>query len=116
MANIKPPKQETWVDYLICYALYALLLVGGVAVLILVVRPAILALIVTLLGNSQANRFVYLASMSLLGLGLFILVMAAESYLRNGIARQQLLTRFLKIAAPVIVAGILGGLVLALLG
>jgi hypothetical protein len=116
MAEIKSSKQATWVDYLVCYALYILLILGGVAALIMVVRPAILALIVALLGNSQANRIIYLASITLLGLGLFILIMAAEPYLRNGIERRQLLRRFIRIATPVIVAGILGALVLALVG
>jgi hypothetical protein len=116
MAEIKSSKQATWVDYLVCYVLYVLLILGGVAALIMVVRPAILALIVALLGNSQANRIIYLASMTLLGLGLFILIMAAEPYLRNGIERRQLLRRFIRIATPVIVASILGALVLALVG
>ena len=51
---------------------------------------AFLALITALMGQSQANRLVYLASVTLFGLGLFIFVMAAEPYLRNGLMRQQL--------------------------
>ena len=114
MANIQPKKQPTWLEYLACYGLYLLLIVGGAATLFLVMRPALLALIVMLLGQSRANRIVYLAAITLLGLGLFILVMAAEPYLRNGVARRQLLRRFIRLASPVVVAAILGLLILAI--
>jgi thiosulfate reductase cytochrome b subunit len=114
MAETQPTGRPTWLAYLACYALYALLIAGGIAILFLVVRPAVLALISALLGSSQANRIVYLASITLLGLGLFILVMAAEPYLRNGVERRQLLRRFIRIAAPVVIVGALGLLVLAI--
>jgi hypothetical protein len=42
--------------------------------------------------------------------------MAGEPYLRNGVARHQLLRRFFRLAAPVIVAAVLGLLVLAIAG
>ena len=116
MAETHPRKQPTWLEYLACYSLYILLIVGGAATLFLVLRPAVLALIVMLLGQSRANRIVYLAAITLLGLGLFILVMAAEPYLRRGLERQQLLPRFVRLAAPVVIAAVLGLLVLAIGG
>jgi hypothetical protein len=116
MADIRPNEQPTWLAYLACYVLYILLIVASVASLFLVVRPALLALIDMLLGESRANRIVYLGTITLLGLGLFILVMAGEPYLRNGVVRRQLLRRFIRLAAPVVVAAILGLLVLAIAG
>ena len=116
MADTRPTEEPTWLGYLACYALFVLLIVGGAATLFLVLRPALLALIDTLLGDSRANRIVYLGTITLLGLGLFILVMAGETYLRNGLARHQLLRRFIRLAAPVVLAAILGLLVLAFAG
>jgi hypothetical protein len=105
-----------WLKYLACYTLYIVLIAAGIVVLYWVVRPAILALLAALLGQSYANRIIFLSSMTLLGMGLFILVMAAEPYLRNGAARHQLLRRFVRLAAPVIIAAVLGLLVLATIG
>ena len=110
MAKIKP----TWRGYLACYALYIGLLIPGTIVVFLFWRNAILALLAAFLGRSQANRLIYLASMTLLGLGLFILVMAAEPYLRKGLERQQLLRRFRKLAIPLVIAGGLAVLVLTI--
>jgi hypothetical protein len=116
MTETRPKRKPTRLEYLACYALYFLLIVAGVATLFLVMRPAILALIAALLGQSRANRIVYLAAIALSGLGLFILVMTAEPYLRNGVERGQLARRFIRIAAPVVVAAILSLLVLATVG
>jgi hypothetical protein len=79
---------------------------------LLIWRNAILALLAAFMGRSQANRLIYLASMALLGLGLFILVMAAGPYLRSGLERQQLMRRFRKLAIPLVVAGALAVVVL----
>ena len=114
MADTQPNEQPTWLAYLACYTLYILLIIGGAATLFIVLRPALLALIDMLLGDSRANRIVYLGSITLLGLGLFILVMAGEPYLRNGVERHQLLRRFIRLAAPVVVAAVMGSLVLAI--
>jgi hypothetical protein len=116
MAETRSNKKPTWLEYVACYALYIALIVGGAGVLFLVVRPAILALITSLMGQSRANRIVYLGAITLFGLGLFILIMAAEPYLRNGLARRQLTRRFIRIAAPVVISGVLGMLVLMLTG
>jgi putative copper export protein len=53
--------------------------------------------------------------MALLGLGAFILVMAAGPYLRNGMERRQLMRRFRKLAIPLVIAGALALLVLTII-
>src|SRR5262245_57216267 len=116
MADTRPKEEPTWLGYLACYTLYVLLIVGGAATLFVVLRPALLVLIDVLLGNSRANRIVYLGTITLLGLGLFIIVMAGEPYLRTGLARHQLLRRFIRLAAPVATAAVLVLLVLPFVG
>jgi hypothetical protein len=108
MAKIRP----TWRGYLACYALYIGLIIPGAIAVLLIWRNAILALLAAFMGRSQANRLIYLASMALLGLGLFILVMAAGPYLRSGLERQQLMRRFRKLAIPLVIAGGLAVVVL----
>jgi hypothetical protein len=110
MAKIKP----TWRGYLACYALYIGLIIPGSIGVLLIWRNAVLALLAAFMGRSQANRLIYLASMALLGLGLFILVMAAGPYLRSGLERQQLMRRFQKLAMPLVFAGALAVLVLTI--
>jgi hypothetical protein len=51
----------------------------------------------------------------LLALALFILVMAAEPYLRGGIRRQRVVQRFARIAVPLGVVGIIGEVINLLL-
>ena len=114
MAEIGPSKRSVLLDYLLCYALYALLIICGVVVVFVIWRNAIVAMIAAFMGRSEANRIVYLGSMLLLGLGLFILVMAAEPYLRHGVERRQLLRRFGRLALPLLIAGGLGLLLLAI--
>jgi hypothetical protein len=58
---------------------------------------------------------IYLASMAVLGLGAFILVMAAEPYLRGGLHRQQLMRRFRKLAIPLVIVGAVALLVLTII-
>jgi hypothetical protein len=110
MVKIKP----TWRGYLACYALYIGLIIPGAIGVLLIWRNAVLALLAAFLGRSQANRLIYLASMALLGLSLFILVMAAGPYLRSGLERQQLMRRFRKLAIPLVIAGALAILVLTI--
>ena len=115
MAKTEPGKWPTLRGYLACYALYIGLLIPGTIVVLLIWRNAILALLEAFMGRSPANRLIYLASMVLLGLGAFILVIAAESYLRNGVAQRQLMRRFRKLAIPLVIAGVLALLVLTIL-
>ena len=114
MAKTESAKWPTLRGYLACYALYIGLIIPGTVTVFLMWRNAILALLAAFMARSQANRLIYLASMTLLGLGLFILVMAAGPYLRSGVERQQLLRRFRKLAIPLVIAGALGVLVLTI--
>lgn len=101
-------------DYLACYGLYGVLIALGFIVVFVIWRQAILALIAAFVGRSAANRLIYLGSITVLGIGLFILLIAAEPYLRNGLKRRQLVRRFVRMAVPLLVAGALGLLLLAI--
>ena len=114
MAKTEPAKSATLGGYLACYALYIVLLIPGTVGVLLLWRNAILVLLAAFMSRSQANRLIYLASMALLGLCGFILVVAADPYLRNGVERQQLLRRFRKLAIPLVIAGGLAVLVLTI--
>jgi len=105
-------KWPTLRSYVACYALYIGLIIPGTVVVLMIWRSAILAMLAAFMARSQANRLIYLASMAVLGLCGFILVMAAEPYLRSGIQRRKLMLRFRKLAIPLVIAGALGLLVL----
>jgi len=115
MEKTEPAKWPALRGYLACYALYIGLIIPGTIAVILIWRNAILVMLAAFLGRSQANQFIYLASMALLGLGGFILVMAAEPYLRNGVKRQQLMRRFRKLAFPLVIAAALALIMLTVL-
>lgn len=100
-------RSPTRLDYVACYSLYALLLVGSIITL-LIWRVTILLMIGTWIGLSPANGSIYAFSMIVIGLGLFMLVIGAEPYLRNGVKRGQLMHRFVRVALPVIIASMLG--------
>jgi hypothetical protein len=110
MAKTEP----TLRSYLACYALYIGLIIPGTITVFLLWRNAIIAMLAAFLEGSQANRLIYLASVALLGLGGFILVMAAEPYLRGGLQRRQLMRRFGKLAIPLAIAGAVALLVLTI--
>lgn len=114
MAKTEPAKWPTLRGYMACYALYIGLILPGTVVVFLIWRSAILALLAAIMPRSQANRLIYLASMAILGLCAFIVVMAAEPYLRGGMERRQLMRRFRKLAIPLVIAGALALLVLTI--
>jgi hypothetical protein len=114
MAEIKPAKWPTPRGYLAYYALYILLFPATIGVLMLW-RNAILVMLAAFLGRSQANRLIYLASMLVLGLGGFVLVMAAGPYLRTGLQRRQLMRRFRKLIIPLAAAAAVALLILTIL-
>jgi hypothetical protein len=107
----KPGRWRTWAQYGECYALYAALLVSSVVVFA-IWRLAIPALVLAVWGSSNADRLIYDLATILVGMGALILVMVAEPYLRNGVPRQQLMRRFIRLIVPVILAGVLGMLLL----
>jgi hypothetical protein len=106
--------RPTTLAYVACYALYAMLIALGIVDIVLIWRRTVLALLEAFMRQNTANRLIYLASMALLGLAVFILIMAAEPYLRNGVRRHDLLRRFIRLAVPLVVVGAVGILLMAL--
>src|ERR687886_2782021 len=102
------------IDYLVCYALYAVLLVLCYFIFV-TWTSLVLGLIGAFLGPTVANGTIYSFFLVLLGLALFVLIMAAEPYLRGGIRRQQVVQRFARIAVPLVVFEIIGELINLLL-
>ena len=82
--------------YFGCYLLYALLIALSIAVL-WVWHQALLTLIAIFVGPSAVNSFIFMTIMLLIGVGLFVVVMGAEPYLRQGVVRRELWRRFLRI-------------------
>jgi hypothetical protein len=115
MAETNTPRRPTSLDYLTLYALYVVLIVLGVVVVFGIWRSVILVVLAVFVGSSDANRLVYLVTLILLGLVLFVFIMAAEPYLRRGLQRRHLLPSFGRLALPLVIAGALGLLLLALL-
>ena len=108
------------VDYLSCYALFALLLVIGYFAVFVIWRGTVVLLIEAFIGPNRIHRSLYMLSMLFLGLGLFILILGAEHYLRAGLLKGLVLNRFLRLAVPLALFGVLGLLLqqlsLAMLG
>jgi hypothetical protein len=93
--------------YILCYALYALLV--GLGAVVFFVWPDAIKLLLALLGMSwEASRFLYVAGVTLAGLVAFAGVLAAEPYLRSGVDRHLLLPRFLRAALALGAFGLLG--------
>src|SRR5919199_3909207 len=107
MERTEHRRSQTLMSYGACYALYAVVFALAVAVLLLW-HTTMLALSAALLGESDLTPLLYGAVMALLGLGLFVLTLAAEPYLRTGIRRRQLRRRFARLAVPLAIAWGLG--------
>src|SRR5260370_38411093 len=88
-------------SYVACYALYALLLVLSYVVFVIWSQTILLALGV-LVDQQQATPALWGLGMLIVGISLYLLVLAAEPYLRNGVPNRQLRARFLRIAGPMI--------------
>ena len=110
----EPVQRNKVVDYLICYALYAVLLVLCYFIFV-TWTSLVLGLIGVFLGPTVANSTIYSFFLVLLGLALFILIMAAEPYLRGGIRRQRVVQRFARFAVPLVVVEIVGEVINLLL-
>jgi len=94
--------------YVLCYLLYAVLIALVVIVTFVIWRRAILNTVLAINGRHEANTILYFTGMILLGLISFVVVMGGEPYLRNGLARGQLLRRFWRLALPFLIAGVVG--------
>jgi hypothetical protein len=95
-------------QYVLCYALFAVIIVLSVYVIFFIWRPAIDLLVVRYIEKTWAynayRNFGYIL-MTLFG---FVIVMVAEPYLRTGVVKNQLVKRFGKIALPLVIAGVAG--------
>lgn len=95
--------------YVACYALYLTLLPLSYGVFVVWSQTILLALGVTV-EEAQARPFYLGVGLLAVVIGLFFLVLGAEPYLRNGVARKQLRTRFLRLAVPLLVAMVVGAI------
>ncbi|MDQ3854890.1 MAG: hypothetical protein M3281_00675, partial [Chloroflexota bacterium] len=100
-----------------CYLLWILLIVLGYVVVWVIWRSAAMSLLVGLIDETDIDQrsvgnFVYLLSIVLMAAGLFVLVMGAEPYLRDGVRKGLLLRRFTRLAAPLGGLGVLGAVML----
>lgn len=88
-------------DYAAVYTLFAVILVLAYAIF-WIWRQTLLLLLQVFLPENYGNRSILLFSMVLIALGLFVVVLSAEPYLRKAIQSRQgdLVRRFLRIALP----------------
>lgn len=95
-------------EFLLCYTMYALLVGLGFLVAFVIWPPMIVAVTIAVTNSRWIIRGVFPFSMLLLGGAWLLLVLAAGSYLRNGIARGLLWQRFMRLAMPLVLAAVLG--------
>ena len=95
-------------EYVLCYTLYAVVVALGFAVAFIILPPAIVVTTILVTNSRWIIRGVYPFSMVLLALLWLILAVAASSYLCNGLARQRLWPRFMRLVLPLLAAGGLG--------
>src|SRR5688500_5756424 len=107
----EPAGRQKVLAYVACYVLYVLLIVLAL-VLFAIWRLTILAVIGALMDErSFVRRLIYLSTTTLMALGVFVLVMVGEPYLRYGIPRRELVRRFARLAIPMAIAAVLGLLI-----
>lgn len=90
--------------YLACYGLFVVLLLLCYG-LFLVWRETVFMAMVAIGGTGNATSALYGLIVVFIGLGLFVVAMAGEPYLRKGVVLRRLGDRFLKLAGPL--AGII---------
>lgn len=101
-------RQLTRRTYAFCYTLYAALIALVVLVAFVIWRPTIRNLALAINGPHQANSLIYFVGVLFLGMAGFMLVIAGEPYLRNGLQRGLLMRRFWRLAIPLLIAGAVG--------
>ncbi len=94
--------------YMVCYLLYVLLIALGTAGILVVWRETLLLVLAVFWPESEWNRIIYLLMVFAMGIGLLIFVLSAEYYLRAGVPRGQLLSRFARLAVPLVGVSALG--------
>ncbi len=94
--------------YLACYALYAVVLVLSYGVFVVWSQTILLGLGV-FEDNFDLTPALWAGGIVVVGFALYLLVLVAEPYLRNGVPKRQLRRRFLRMAVPlaaIIIVGI----------
>jgi hypothetical protein len=104
----RPVPSPRLLRYISLYVLYALIIAMAYYVVVHVWPSAVVVMIGAFLGHTAANRLAYMLSMVLVGIAMFVVVMAAEPYLRRGMEQRQLLVRFARVAVPIGLVGLLG--------
>jgi len=110
--DVRPPRLTRLevFSYTVCYLLYVLLVALSIGVF-LSWKSVILTTIAVLVTDTRYQGFIYLCSLLFLGLFLGAVTLAAESYLREGIPKRQLLRRFVYACLMLIVFSSLGFLI-----
>lgn len=110
----KPPRLRWRTDlapYIPCYMLYGILLVQcyyvGFVIWPDTVMHLLAALIVGRDWGSDWTRLLYAACIVGVGVGLGLLCLSAEAYLRHGVAHGRLLRRFARVSGLVVLLGAL---------
>lgn len=110
----KPPRLRWRTDlapYISCYGLYGILLVQcyyvGFVLWPDTAKHLLAVLIVGREWGSDWTRLLYVVSILGVGLGLAVLCLSAESYLRQGVVHRRLLRRFAHVSGPVVLLGAL---------
>lgn len=94
-------------DYLLCYALFALLLVLCYGTFV-AWQQAIALVVGVVLNRSEGTQAALGLGAVFVGLALFGFVMGAEPYLRGGVERGRLRARFLRLLLPLLGAFLIG--------
>lgn len=98
------PDPRSWslmLAYVICYVLYALILVLSYGVFVIWSQTILLGL-GAFVDGPQVVPALWGAGVLVLGISAFLLVLIAEPYLRDGVQKRQLRRRFLRIAGPLV--------------
>ena len=93
--------------YVVCYLLYAVILALSYAIFVIWSQTILLG-IGALVDGPQVVPALWGAGLLLIGIGAYVLVLVAEPYLRNGVGKQQLRRRFLRLAGPMFVTIVIG--------
>jgi len=115
MEKTEPAKWHTLGAYVACYALYILLIIPGIVAVFLLWRNVILALLGAFMPGNQMNNFIYLVTVALMGLGAFVLVLAAGPYLHRGVEQRRLMHHFGRLLLALVIAAAVALLVLTII-
>lgn len=105
---IEQDQRRPVAQYVLCYTLFAVLMALSIVVIFGIWNNTLAMLVKRYVEKPWAyNAYQNFGLIGLTVLG-FVLVMAAEPYLRHGVERNKLLPRFGKLALPLVLAGAAG--------